>query len=232
MNYLLPDWPAPTHVKAYTTVRSSWGARDSHPKEATSTEQLKALFKLPDNPIWIRQTHSSIAIEATPKQNDIEADASFTLMPNHVCAVLTADCLPILICNRQGTFVAAIHAGWRGLARGVIEATIKHAPLPLNELQIWLGPAIGPSKFEVGADVYDAFTRNHPDSSLAFQPLKPDKWLADLYKLARMRLNILGITSIYGGNFCTYTQEELFYSYRRDQGKTGRMASLIWIQNP
>ena len=133
------------------------------------------------------------------------------------------------MCNKQGTFAAAIHAGWRGLASGVIEETLKNAPKPLAELLVWFGPAIGPQKFEVGKDVYDAFVQKHPLSACAFMPASADKWLANLYELARLRLNAMGITQIYGGEFCTYLQQELFFSYRRDQGKTGRMASLIWI---
>jgi len=229
MKYLTPDWPAPSQIKAYTTVRSSWGLSDKPPKGAESTQELKKLFNLPDDPIWITQTHSAIAIEATPLANGTEADASFTQQHNHVCVVLTADCLPIMICNREGTFVAAIHAGWRGLANGIIEETIKHAPSPFETLLVWLGPAIGPNQFEVGKDVYDAFTEHHPEAAFAFKPVKPGKWLADLYQLARMRLNLLGVTAITGGQYCTYTQEDLFYSYRRDQAKAGRMASVIWI---
>ncbi len=229
MKYLTPNWPAPKHIKAYTTLRSSWGASASDHTDEPSMQRLQALLNLPDKPIWLTQTHSTTVIEATPENNGNEADASFTYQPNRVCVVQTADCLPLLICNKQGTYVAAIHAGWRGLAGGIIEATLKNAPHPLNDLVIWLGPAIGPEKFEVGLDVYDAFIREHPASRAAFTPSAEGKWLANLYALARARLSDLGITEIYGGDFCTYSQQDLFFSYRHDKSKTGRMASLIWI---
>jgi YfiH family protein len=229
MKFLQPTWPAPKQIQAYTTVRTSWGERSSSPEDKQSTQILETLFGIPSEPIWLTQTHSSIAIEANAENTGKPADASYTYEPNRICTVLTADCLPLLICNNQGTFAAAIHAGWRGLAGGIIEATLKNAPLPTQELLVWLGPAIGPQKFEVGLDVYEAFTKAFPDSVRAFTPTPEGKWLANLYELARMRLNALGISAIYGGEFCTYTQDNLFYSYRRDKGKTGRMASLIWI---
>lgn len=229
MNYLQPDWPAPKQIKAYTTVRASWGRRESDPKDAESARALEKLFAIPSAPVWLTQTHSTQVVEAIPANTDKQADASFTQRPNHVCAVLTADCLPVLICNKQGTFAAAIHAGWRGLAGGIIEETLKNAPKPLEDLLVWLGPAIGPQKFEVGKDVFDAFVEKQPASVSAFLPFSEGKWLANLYELARLRLNMLGITQVYGGEFCTYSQQDLFFSYRRDQGKTGRMASMIWI---
>lgn len=227
MNYLKPEWPAPHQVKAYTTLRQSFG---DIKKETLETDKLKTLLNLPEEPIWIKQTHSTIVIEATPANISMTADASYTKSFNRVCVVLTADCLPILICNRQGTYVAAIHAGWRGLAGGIIEATLQTVPHPFSDLIVWLGPAIGPQKFEVGKDVFDAFTRENPASETGFLHYKDEKWLANLYHLAKIRLYEQGIKEIYGGQFCTYTQDDLFFSYRRDQGKTGRMASLIWIE--
>jgi YfiH family protein len=229
MKYLQPTWPAPKQIKAYTTLRTSWGNPESQPWDNQSKQKLETLFHLPSEPIWLTQTHSTIAIEANPGNAGKNADASYTQHRSQVCAVLTADCLPLLICNPTGTFVAAIHAGWRGLAGGVIENTLQNAPTPFEDLLVWLGPAIGPQKFEVGQDVYDAFTLTNPESARAFISHTEGKWLADLYELARMRLRTLGVSAIYGGNFCTYTQQDLFYSYRYDKGKTGRMASLIWI---
>ena len=230
MNFLQPDWPAPSQVKAFTTVRKTWGGTDTEPKSADSEQSLAQLLQLPANPFWITQTHSTIAVEATPDNKHVEADACFTTEPNHICTVLTADCLPILICNKQGTYVAAIHAGWRGLANGIIETTLQQSPHTADDLLIWLGPAIGPTKFEVGNDVYDAFTQRHPESATAFKATAENKWLANLYALATIRLQLLGIFQIFGGDHCTHTQDDLFFSYRRDQGKTGRMASLIWIE--
>lgn len=235
MNYLTPHWPAPASIKAYTTVRNSWGTCTPHHEQTSSSEtdqanqHLKTLLDLPDSPIWVKQTHSAIALEALPSNQSQVADATYTNKINHVCAVLTADCLPILVCNKQGTHVAAIHAGWRGLAGGIIESTLERLNQPATELLIWLGPAIGPSKFEVGKDVYDAFMNTHAESVSAFIPYRENKWLANLYELAKIRLKLLNITQIFGGDYCTFSQSDLFFSYRRDQGKTGRMASLIWI---
>jgi len=227
MKFLTPDWPAPKHVKAYTTLRNSWGNKDlSFHSQDT---QLQTLLKLPSAPIWLDQAHTAIVLPATEISVGQVGDAIYTSTPNHACTILTADCLPVFICNRQGTHVAIIHAGWRGLAAGIIENTLAALHQPAEELLVWLGPAIGPEKFEVGEDVYAAFTSHHPASSQGFTPYKPTKWLANLYLLAKLRLAEHGIQHIYGGQFCTYTQEELFYSYRRD-GKTGRMAHSIWLE--
>ena len=159
--------------------------------------------------------------------NNPRADAAFTSVKNKVCVVMTADCLPMLICNQQGTQVAAAHAGWRGLHAGVIEATLEKFSDSPQKLLVWLGPAIGPDAFEVGEEVRNAFLQDMPDANMAFRTNRPGHWLADIYMLARLRLQRYGVESIYGGNFCTYSDRERFYSYRRD-GKTGRMASLIW----
>ena len=229
MNFIQPTWPAPKQIKAYSTVRSSWGGNVSNSKSAFSDQVLKSLLQLPDDPIWLTQTHSTTAIEATSANKGLNADASFTSEANHVCAVLTADCLPLLICNKSGTFVAAIHAGWRGLANGIIESTLKAATVPTQDLLVWLGPAIGPNKFEVGKDVFDVFTAHNPKATSAFKATSDEKWHANLYDLARQHLQSHGITQIYGGDFCTHTQEDLFFSYRREGGRTGSIASLIWI---
>ncbi|TAK77506.1 MAG: peptidoglycan editing factor PgeF [Gammaproteobacteria bacterium] len=210
-NFIQPEWPAPPQIKAYTSLRSGWSD-----------------LSFPEEPIWVQQTHSTIVIEATPENKEKKADATFTPQANRVCVVVTADCLPVLICNQQATHVAAIHAGWRGLANGIIETTLQAIQQPAEDLLVWLGPAIGPQKFEVGQDVYEAFTLKHAESATAFVPHTEGKWLADLYELARIRLKQQGVSRIYGGNFCTYTQEDLFFSYRRDKGNTGRLASFIW----
>jgi len=224
-----PTWPAPKHIQAYTTTRSAWGDPTTPPKSPESTAALKKLLHLPGNPAWIHQTHSTIAIPADAAHCTDTADASFTNNINQVCVVLTADCLPLLICNKQGTEVAAIHAGWRGLANHIIETTLTAMNQAPEDLLVWLGPAIGPHKFEVGQDVYDAFVAKEPAASDAFTPTTTHKWLANLYLLATLRLQQQGIRHIYGGDLCTHTQSDLFYSYRRDNGKTGRMASVIWI---
>lgn len=222
MKYIKANWPAPPCVKAFTTLREGWFGRD---------ERLSTLLPIPSEPIWLNQQHTAFVVDAAAvKNNDIEpiADACFTTLPNQVCAVLTADCLPILISNRQGTHVAAIHGGWRGLAKGVLESTLAALAISPEDTIVWLGPAIGPKKFEVGDDVYQAFTTQHPESARAFYP-HAGKWLADLYTLAKIRLNLHGILQVFGGDFCTYTQKDMFYSYRREKDQTGHMATLIWI---
>lgn len=241
MQFITPNWPAPKQIKAYTTTRQGWGGRKPHhdlnkgnyaadnSDYVAESIRLTELLNLPSEPIWINQTHSNQVLKAIPENKEQPADASFTDQKDLVSVVLTADCLPVLICNRQATHVAAIHAGWRGLSAGIIENTLQALQQDPDDLYVWLGPAIGPTKFEVGNDVYDAFTQQHPESANGFKPHIEGKWMADLYALARLRLNLQGIEQIYGGQYCTYSHDELFFSYRRDQGKTGRMASLIWI---
>lgn len=228
MKYILPDWPAPSCVKACTTVKTSWGEKCAAEEKATLA--LIDLLNLPQPPIWLTQIHGNNAIKAIPANINQCADASYTSEPNQVCAVMTADCLPILITSKDGNHIAALHAGWKGLAAGIIENTLQKLNCPIQDLMAWFGPAIGPKKFEVGADVVDAFVSQEISFLPAFAPSQQGKWLANLYQLARIRLQQLGVKQIYGGQFCTYTQADLFYSYRRDNGQTGRMATLIWIQ--
>jgi polyphenol oxidase len=222
MNYLIPQWKITSTIKAYTTLKSGWDGSDP--------ALLSSLLPLPAEPIWLDQTHTNSAIEALAENRGKNADASFTREPNRICLVVTADCLPILLCNQAGTEVAAIHAGWRGLAQGIIEATLAKMYSPASHISAWLGPAISKHKFEVGQEVFDAFTQQHPASSTAFTPHIPGKYWADLYALARLRLQGQGVHQIYGGEYCTHTQEDLFFSYRREGAKTGRMATMIWIQ--
>jgi YfiH family protein len=243
--FIEPNWPAPKHIKAYTSLRTGGVSQmpydqfnlgdhvgdDAH-KVAANREILKKTLQLPNDPIWIQQVHGVDVVAATPENKERAADASFTNENQQICAVLTADCLPILLCDRKGTHVAAIHAGWRGLLNGVIETTLATMNLDTHEILAWLGPAIGPNHFEVGNEVRDAFLNHNSEASTAFKPSPNQRWMADLYALARMRLAKQGITAIYGGDYCTYTDANLFYSYRRDGGKTGRMATLIWINNP
>ena len=158
----------------------------------------------------------------------LEADAAFSRQSGSVCAVLTADCLPVLFCDRAGSVVAAAHAGWRGLADGVLEATVAAMQVPPGDILAWMGAAIGPQAFEVGDEVRQAFVAQHPEAAVAFRSHAPGKWLADIYQLARIRLESAGVQAIYGGGRCTFTETNSFFSYRRD-GVTGRMASLIWL---
>jgi len=231
MNVIKPNWPAPNTIKAYTTLRHMLPHSQDRIDSPENETKLITMLNLPSSPIWLQQTHSAIAITAEPSSKRPLADASFTSIPSRVCVVMTADCLPLFLCNKQGTKVAAIHAGWRGLSNGVIETTLDGLAEKSDELLVWLGPAIGPKKFEVGDDVYHAFVNRHHESAQAFIRFSEEKWLADLYMLAKIRLKLRGIHHIYGGDFCTFTDEERFFSYRRDKDQVGRMASLIWIES-
>lgn len=239
--FITPDWPAPANVHALSTLRT--GGCSSGPysgfnlaahtgDDAAAVLSNRALlrqhFSLPAEPIWLQQVHSNRIISADPDNIGGEADGSWTEHTGRVCVVMTADCLPVLICNQQGSKVAAAHAGWRGLHAGVITNAIRRLESDPAELMVWLGPAIGPEAFEVGAEVLRAFAdRNHENTS-SFRQTDDQHWLCDLYQLARIELSSQGVTSVFGGNECTFTDEQRFYSYRRD-GDTGRMASLIWL---
>ena len=178
----------------------------------------------------MNQVHGSRVVDAAVESAAIAADASVSREPGVVCAVLTADCLPLLICDRQGERVAAAHAGWRGLAAGVLEATVAELQVQPDRLLAWLGPAIGPDAFEVGAEVRAAFVTRQPQAAAAFRRSGVNgRWLADLYALARIRLRAAGVDAVYGGGLCTYTDSHRFYSFRRER-TTGRMAALIWLE--
>jgi len=242
-NFFIPNWPVPSHIKSIQTLRvggKSEGKYNSfnlatHVNDEThsinSNRELLDQF-LPSSPYWLNQTHSVDVIELpSPSLN---GDASYTKEINTVCAVQTADCLPLLVTNKKGTVVAAIHAGWRGLLDGVIENTIHKMNISPNELLVWLGPAIGQNYFEVGADVKNHFCEKDQEAEKAFRAISDQKWLADIYYLAKLRLKASGVVDIYGGSltddYCTFANETDYFSYRRD-GETGRMASLIWIES-
>lgn len=225
-----PNWPAPKNIVAFTTTSdlnlgnpSIYGAESI----AKNRELLRTELSLPAEPYWLKQTHSTVTIEINDHYEITEADASFTTQKNCICAVLTADCLPVLICNREGTAVAAIHAGWRSLCSGVIESTLTHFTDAPEQLMAWLGPAIGAEVYEVGDEVRAAFLQQDPEGELGFKPSPNDRWLLDMYLIARQRLNNKGVTAIYGGEHCTYTENNRFFSHRRDP-KTGRQVSLIY----
>jgi len=237
-NWINVDWPVPANIFAVSTMRMGGVSQlpfDSfnlatHVDDALSNVLanraylIKAL-SLPGEPSWLEQTHSNRVVCLDAPIPTLQADASYTSKPGKVCAILTADCLPVLICNEAGSKVAAIHAGWRGLLSGVIENTV-HA-LQDKDLLVWLGPAIGRERFEVGQEVRDAYCRKSELFSAAFTTKGNNKWLADIYALCRVILAQLGIIKVYGGGFCTVTDQERFFSYRRTS-KTGRMATLIW----
>lgn len=243
-NYITPTWPAPKNIKAYTTTRiggnsqppfSSFNlgskTKDNPNDVLSNRKQLSLELNLPNEPFWLEQKHTNIAlrIDKDSKYNNSPTDASFTTDTNTVCTVLTADCIPILICDSDGTIVAAIHAGWKGIANGIIEKTIKNMNINPLKLLAWLGPAIGPNAFIVQHDFYEIFYNQNPETKSAFK-IYENRFLANIYELARIYLKLSGVGKIFGGEFCTYTQENLFYSFRRDKEKSGRMASLIWIE--
>ena len=235
------DWPAPTNVRTAVTTRSggysvaayaelnlAMHVEDNPASVVQNRRALLTELKLPAEPVWLEQVHGVAVVDAAQTKNFC-ADAAFTTEKNIVCTVLTADCLPVLMCNRAGNKVAAAHAGWRGLHAGVIEAAIAALNEPAENILLWLGPAIGPNAFEVGDEVRTAFISDLPAAIAAFRVSKPGHWFADIYQLARLRLARIGVHQIYGGSLCTYSDAQRFYSYRRD-GKTGRMASLIWME--
>ena len=183
---------------------------------------------LPSEPVWLEQVHSTLVADAGQASCLPQADACITRHRAAVCVVMTADCLPVLLCDEAGSVVGAVHAGWKGLAAGVIEAAVLTMNVAPQSLMAWLGPAISQEAFEVGEEVRAAFVAVQPQAASAFTPGRPGKWFADIYALARLRLDTLGITQIYGGNHCTYREHKQFFSYRRD-GATGRMGTFIWL---
>lgn len=240
MDFIVPDWPAPANVRALSTTRTggvsagpyaslNLGDHVGDDPAAVAENRARIRRHLPAEPLWLKQVHLANVADADRASGVPEADASVARSKGKVCAVLTADCLPLLLCDRAGTVVAAAHAGWRGLAGGVIEATVKSMAVSPNAVLAWLGPAIGPSAFEVGGEVREAFLAFDPAAEAAFVAKGGGKWLADIFLLARQRLAKLGVNSVHGGGQCTFTDSQRFYSYRRD-GATGRMASLAWLE--
>lgn len=243
INILTPDWPVPKHIKAFTTTRLNGFSNDpyasfnlgdhvgdNHEHVLQNRDSLKKILNLPAEPLWLNQTHSTDIFNVDHDIKPQNADGSYTASKNIVCAVLTADCLPILLCDQSGRQIAAVHAGWRGLAAGVIESALNCFNHSDEKIIAWIGPAIGQTFYEVGDDVRDKFLEINADFAKGFQPYKQSKWLANMNLLARQRLEKAGVSAIYGGNLCTFSDAERFFSFRRE-GKTGRMASLIWISD-
>jgi len=239
LEVIRPDWDAPPNVFAFTTTRNGgfsegpWRSLNlsksggDNPEQVARNRQLLNEL-LPDEPRWISQVHGTDVVNwEDAGEPGVTADAIYSRRPGQVCAVLTADCLPVVFCDRGGTQVAVAHAGWRGLAAGVLEATVAKMACKPGDLMAWLGPAIGPEAFEVGQDVYDAFVNKNAEDAISFKPHR-DRWLADLYQLARLRLARIGLGEVFGGNFCTLSDSSRFYSYRRD-GVTGRLGTVAWL---
>jgi hypothetical protein len=261
---IVPDWAAPPNVRALTTTRRRGRSRGPYADfnlgdhvgddpAAVAANRARLRLHLPAEPVWLKQVHGTCCVVAEDSAAGVEADASVSFRPGTVCAVLTADCLPVLLCDVGGTVVAAAHAGWRGLAAGIIESTVTAMRRPPGEILAWLGPAIGPAAFAVGDEVRAVFVAHDAAAAGAFVPHGAGKWLCDIYALARQRLAALGVHRVAGadnapavaGNtvlaqpdsldaarrhFCTVADADRFYSYRRD-GTTGRMASLIWLDD-
>jgi hypothetical protein len=240
MNWINPKWPAPDWVQAAVTTRQggvSLGnysslnlgdhVGDDPHAVATNRALLAAALNLPSDPLWLQQVHGCDTVYAGQAEAGCIADAVVAKEPGLVCAVLTADCLPVLLCDKQRKRVGAIHGGWRGLLNGVLESALTALDTPNADVLAWLGPAIGPKTFEVGTEVREAFLQQNSQLSPAFSPSPQGRWMADLYAIARYKLAAQGVKFIGGGELCTASDPERFFSYRRD-GITGRMASLIW----
>jgi YfiH family protein len=241
VDLIAADWPAPPGVKAVATTRRggvslppydslNLGANtDDDPSGvAANRQRLCERAGLPEAPRWLRQVHGTRVVAARDVIPDnTEADAQWTAEVGVVLAVLTADCLPVVLCDDAGGEIAVAHAGWRGLSAGILEATAATFARPPERLMAWLGPAIGPQRYEVGDAVRDAFLAADPAAEAAFRPARPGHWWADLYQLARQRLAAAGVAAVYGGGLCTAGEPERFFSHRRD-GPTGRLGTLIW----
>jgi YfiH family protein len=247
--WLIPDWPAPATVRALSTTRIGGASRDPYASlnlgdhvddaplaVAENRRSLRQAAGLPAEPSWMTQVHGRQVLDldglrvTAPGATAVEAaaDAAVTGRPGTVCAILTADCLPVLLAAGSGERVGAAHAGWRGLAAGVIEAAVKAMGTPPGEMLAWLGPAIGPAQFEVGIEVRDELLRTDPGAEGAFTQNARGRFMADLFALARRRLKSVGVERVYGGGECTYSQPDKYFSHRRDRC-TGRQATLIWL---
>jgi polyphenol oxidase len=240
--FVLPEWPARQTIGALATTRRGGHSRgpyggfnlalhvgDDPEAVLANRGALVSRLGLSRSPRWLHQVHGSRVIDAGEAGADPEADGAWTSVPGVACAVLTADCLPILLCDRAGTRIAALHCGWRGIAKGVIAAGIAALCHPPDGLLAWLGPAIGAGRYEVDGAVREAFTGSSADLAGAFSPSRPRHWHLDLYRAARLSLGTLGVRAVYGGGYCTYGDSDRFFSHRRD-GVTGRMATLIWVR--
>ncbi|GAA4503206.1 peptidoglycan editing factor PgeF [Pseudaeromonas paramecii] len=245
MDLIRPQWPAPARVQACFTTRDGGISQgvyaglnlgnhvaDAPADVAQNRQHLRQMLGLASEPLWLEQVHGTAVFDcqAVAPQQPPRADAAITRLPGQALTVMTADCLPVLLCDEAGSVVATAHAGWRGLCDGVLEQTVQAMGVPGEQLLAWLGPAIGPKAFEVGDEVRAAFLARDPAAVAAFHPHVPGKWWADLPLLARQRLASVGVGQVSGGDLCTHSDAQRFYSYRRD-GQTGRMAGLIWLMS-
>jgi hypothetical protein len=242
IEFIVPSWPVHGRVRAVSTLRRggvsaapydtfNMGAHvgDEPDCVAENRRHLCEQLGLDEEPYWLDQVHGAGVVRAGEAGHYPQADAAIATEPDRVCAVLTADCLPILLARTDGTRVAAVHGGWRGLAAGVIETTLAELDTPPRSVAAWLGPAIGSEHFEVGSEVRETFVRIDPAAVTAFRANARGRWMCDLYRLAHQHLNRLGVDAVFGGGRCTFAEAADFFSYRRD-GRCGRMATLIWIE--
>lgn len=239
---ITPDWPAPARVRSLQTTRCggvslspydslNLGLHVGDDREAVEANRALLGAQLPSEPLWLEQVHGTRVVEMGAGEASLCADAVVCRQPGRVGAIMTADCLPVLFCNQEGSVVGAAHAGWRGLLAGVLENTLVAMAVPEQTILAWLGPAIGPDVFEVGAEVRAAFLERDAGALSCFKAAEGEgKYFADIYALARRRLQACGIEAIHGGGACTFSDRARYYSYRRD-GRTGRMASLIWLDD-
>lgn len=218
---IVPEWRAPRGVRALVTTRALGDMRSAAGRAALRP-------RLPEEPRWLKQVHGTRVVDAAGVASPPEADAALARERGVVCAVMAADCMPVLLADAEGGVVAAAHAGWRGLSAGVIEATVEAMGVAPSRLHAWLGPAIGPTAYEVGGEVREAFLAQDPRAAQAFAPTRPGHWRLDLYAVARQRLAALGVLEVGGGGWCTLSDGARFFSYRRDR-TAERMAALIWL---
>jgi len=233
LDWIVPDWPAPPHIRALSTTRNSRatsGFDRSGPAQALDAVRTELRGWLPTEPIWLDQVHGTTICDADVlrMRSPPRADGAVARGVDTVCTVQSADCLPVLFTDREGSVVAAAHAGWRGLAAGVLEATLAAMRVDPADVLVWMGAAIGPRVYEVGADVLKAHCATDPGAAACFAAQRPGRWLADLYALAERRLARAGVRMIRGGGRCTFSESALFHSYRRDGAAAGRMWTLVW----
>jgi hypothetical protein len=240
---IIPDWPAPARVRALVTTRAggvstgayaslNLGSRCGDDPDAVAENRKRLAALLPSEPVWMRQVHGIAVADADAARAsgvEPEADAAVAREAGTVCAVLVADCMPVFFADEAGSVVAVAHAGWRGLSAGVLDATLDAMRVPAASVVAWLGPAIGARVYEVGDEVRAAFLAHDGSAAQAFAPTRPEHWLLDLYAVARQRLAARGVERVYGRGFCTFTERERFFSYRRERA-SGRMAAVVWLE--
>jgi YfiH family protein len=240
--WIVPDWPAPEAVRAFVTTRAGGVSEGEHASmnlglssgdapEKVASNRAVVRACLPSEPRWLAQVHgtTTVLLDDLAQEERPRADAAVASRPATVCTVLTADCLPLLLCDENGRRVAVAHAGWRGMAAGVIENAVRAMSVPPEGVMAWMGPAIGPEAFEVGPEVREAFVVADARSDRAFRAHREGKFLADLYALASRRLALAGVSRVHGGGFCTFRESDRFFSYRREK-RSGRMGAFIWIE--